>query len=326
MDDYRNATVHCCADCGCVAGGGVSLKTCKSCMLVKYCNAKCQRNHWATHKKQCKQRAADLRDEALFKDPPPKEDCPICFLPMPVYLVCCVSLPPATITSVPTFDFANANKDLDFKSTEQYYTCCGKTLCRGCVHTLCKSGTIEKCPFCNSDHGGKTDKEGVEEMMKRVEANDAGSMSFLGSYYHLGGEGGLQQDSAKAMELWKQAAELGSSGAHCHLADFYRDKGDLKKAKFHYKAAAMAGNEAARFNIGTMEHNSGNLKRALKHWMIAASAGEYRSMHNLLVAFKQGMVGTDAIDATLTAYNNSCAEMRSEARDAAILYERTRPR
>jgi hypothetical protein len=28
------------------------------------------------------------------------------------------------------------------------------------------------------------------------------------------------------------------------------------------------------------------------------------------------MVGTDAIDATLTAYNTSCGEMRSEARDA----------
>jgi hypothetical protein len=49
-------------------------KVCKSCMLVKYCNANCQRNHWPKHKKECKQRVAELRDEALFKDPPPKED------------------------------------------------------------------------------------------------------------------------------------------------------------------------------------------------------------------------------------------------------------
>jgi hypothetical protein len=35
-------------------------------------------------------------------------------------------------------------------------------------------------------------------------------------------------------------------------------------------------------------------------------------MHNLLVALKKGMVGTDAIDSTLTAYNTSCGEMRSE--------------
>ena len=44
------------------------------------------------------------QDEALFKDPPPKEECPICFLPMPNKLICCVSLPPATITSVPIND------------------------------------------------------------------------------------------------------------------------------------------------------------------------------------------------------------------------------
>jgi hypothetical protein len=35
------------------------------------------RNHWPTHKKQCKLRAAELRDEELFKDPPLKEDCPL---------------------------------------------------------------------------------------------------------------------------------------------------------------------------------------------------------------------------------------------------------
>ena len=35
----------------------------KSCMLVKYGNADCQRNHhWPTHKKLCKQRAAELHD------------------------------------------------------------------------------------------------------------------------------------------------------------------------------------------------------------------------------------------------------------------------
>jgi hypothetical protein len=36
-------------------------------------------------------------DEVLFKDPPAKEDCPICFLPMPVRLLSCISLPDATI-------------------------------------------------------------------------------------------------------------------------------------------------------------------------------------------------------------------------------------
>jgi hypothetical protein len=39
-------------------------------VYVRDCNADCQRNHWSKHKKECKQRAAELRDETLFKDPP----------------------------------------------------------------------------------------------------------------------------------------------------------------------------------------------------------------------------------------------------------------
>jgi hypothetical protein len=41
-------------------------------------------------------------------------------------------------------------------------------------------------------------------------------------------------------------------------------------------------------------------------------------MNNLLVAFNHGQVSRNAIDSTLTAYNKSCVEMRSEARDAWI--------
>ena len=110
--------VVCCAECGKEEGGGaISLKMCMSCTSVKYCNAKCQRNHWPKHKKECKLRAAELRDEALFKDPPAKEDCPICFLPMPEKLIHCIALPPATITSVPIYDYALANDELKTLST-----------------------------------------------------------------------------------------------------------------------------------------------------------------------------------------------------------------
>jgi hypothetical protein len=67
-----------------------------------------------------------------------------------------------------------------------------------------------------------------------------------------------------------------------------------------------------------MEAQSGNMERAVKHFMIAASAGECQAMDNLLIAFKQGLVSRNVMDSTLTAYNNACAEMRSEARDAFI--------
>ena len=288
-------------------------------MDVKYCNAECQKNHWPKHKIACKLRAAKLRDEALFKDPPAKEECPICFVPMPKRLICCVSLPPATISSVPIYDFAEANEELKDVGMEGYYSCCGKSICVGCEHSFNNSGNASKCPFCNSDRS-KTVEERVEEMMKRVEANDAASIFLLATHYNQG-LNGLQLDRTKAMELYTRAAELGCSKAHNELGVIYHDGGNMKKAKFHLEAAAMAGNEVARHNLGCMEDNSGNKERAVKYWTIAASAGHYNAMHNLLVALKEGYVSRESINSILAAYNSSCAEMRSEARDTAIQLE-----
>jgi TPR repeat protein len=98
----------------------------------------------------------------------------------------------------------------------------------------------------------------------------------------------------------------------------YHDGGNMKKEKFHNEAAAMAGDEGARCNLGSMEVKLGNMERAVKHFKIAASAGSYHAMNNLLIVFNHGQVSRNAIDSTLTAYNNSCVEMRSEARDAWI--------
>ena len=285
-------------------------------MQVKYCNAACQKNHWPTHKDVCKRRAAEIRNEALCKDPPPKEDCPICFLPMPEKLINCVSLPPATISSVPIRDFAIANEELADEDTEEYYPCCGKNICRGCVHSFSESGNDDKCPFCNSDRASKTDEEKFGEVMKRVAANDAASIYLLAGFYYQGRHG-LQRDRAKAMELYGRAADLGCSQAHHNMADFYYVGGYMKKAKFHFEAAAMAGHEIARCNLGVMEVKSGNMELAVKHWTISASGGCYQSMHHLRESFKEGYVSRESINSTLAAYNSSCAEMRSEARDAA---------
>ena len=90
----------------------------------------------------------------------------------------------------------------------------------------------------------------------------------------------------------------------------------MKKAKFHHEAAAMAGSEGARCNLGVMEAESGNMERAVKHWLIAALAGNHNAMHKLLLCTE--LVPRDEIDSILTAYNSSCAEMRSDARDAYI--------
>ena len=80
----------------------------------------------------------------------------------------------------------------------------------------------------------------------------------------------------------------------------------------------MAGHEVARYNLGRLECCSGNMERAVKHLKIAASAGEYDAMYTMTVVFEKGYVSQESMDTTLTAYNNSCAEVRSKARDDYI--------
>jgi tetratricopeptide (TPR) repeat protein len=211
-----------------------------------------------------------------------------------------------------------ANQGLAKKNTKNYYSCCGKSICGGCVHSFNTSGNIDKCPFCNSDRD-KKDEEIIQELMKRVEVNDAGAMCNLAIYYN-NGQLGFQQDHAKARQIHKQAAKLGSSDAYHHMGVCYDDGGDLKKAKFHYEEAAMAGHEDARFNLGLMDIDfEGKRERAIKNMTIAASAGHYKAMQFLIKCFERDFVSRILIDSTLTAYNNSCVEMRSEARDAYIL-------
>jgi TPR repeat protein len=94
----------------------------------------------------------------------------------------------------------------------------------------------------------------------------------------------------------------------------------MKKAMFHYEAAAMLGNELARNNLGCIEFESGTVERAVKHCIIAASGGEYLAMNKLRICFGKGDVSRESMDTTLAAYNTSCAEMRSEARDTYIRF------
>ena len=118
--------------------------------------------------------------------------------------------------------------------------------------------------------------------------------------------------------FYARSADLGFSTAHGHLGVIYDEGGDMKKMRYHYEAAAVAGNEVARFDLGCMEFNDGNMERAIKHWIVAASAGHYQVMRHLNLCVEKVHVSRKSIDSTLAAYNYSCAEMRSKARDAYI--------
>ena len=73
MESISAPIIDVCANCRKEEGGEITLKVCTACKLVKYCDRDCQAAHRPKHKKACKQRAAKLHDEALFKEHPPPE-------------------------------------------------------------------------------------------------------------------------------------------------------------------------------------------------------------------------------------------------------------
>jgi hypothetical protein len=90
----------CCASCGNTERDDIKLKKCTACKSVRYCSDQCQKEHKAQHKRDCKKRVAELRDEILFTQPESTHEgyCPICFVPLsldPKYssvMTCCSNL------------------------------------------------------------------------------------------------------------------------------------------------------------------------------------------------------------------------------------------
>mmetsp|Transcript_10686 Transcript_10686/g.18968 ORF Transcript_10686/g.18968 Transcript_10686/m.18968 type:complete len:293 (-) Transcript_10686:73-951(-) len=279
-----------CAACG---KGGEGLKKCAACNAIRYCSVACQKTHWSVHRQACKKRATELKEEALFKDPPPREECAVCFLPLPI---------DNTLTS--------------------YQSCCGKILCFGCTFASGLNNPkllIPPCPFCRKPTA-KTVQEINERVDKRMALNDVDALTNRAGDYDLGVQG-FPIDHVKAFELYSRAADLGSMSAHYSLGNFYRHgKGvpaNTKKAMHHNTIAAIGGNTQARNNLGASEAVAGNFPRAMKHFVIAASAGFENAMKGLRMGYSEGYISKEDFDNALRAYGEAVDEMNSDQRDVA---------
>ena len=245
-----------------------------------------------------------ISDDELFKDPPPKADCPICMLPMP-YGQCC-----------------------GVEST--YMPCCGKLFCYGCAIAESQEmdeGNIKRlCSFCREPINISHNKE-LMQYKKRMKLNDSEAFYELGIQYREGGIG-LPQDNRKAFELWKQGAELGSITAHYCLGIVYRTgRGvgiDMEKSIQHYKLAAIGGHEVARHALGMIEYLQGNMNRAMKHYMIAAKSGHDDALKCVGIGYKRGLVTKDDYASTLRKHQSIRNEMKSDQRTKAAEYEHAR--
>ena len=295
MSNSTDDDIILCANCGKGEESAGDLKACTACKMVKYCNRDCQIAHRKQHKKACKKRAAELHDEALFKQPQQKEDCPICFLLLP-----------------------------SLSTGAKYYSCCGKEICSGCVLAVAfRDFDEQKCPFCRTPTPD-SEEEAIAINKKRVEAGDAEAIFNLGSFYSEGACG-LSQDYAKALELWHQAGEIGFAGAYFNIGNAYNiGRGverDKKKADHYYELTAMRGAPEARHNLGNSERCAGNWERAIKHYMISAGAGWNDSVKNIQLLYKAGVAMKQDYTKALLAYQAYLEDVRSEQRDQAAAFD-----
>jgi len=298
----KDIALSVCANCG-KEGNDIN-NVCNKCKMVKYCNAACKKKHRHKHKKDCEEhvrladkRAAELHDEKLFKQPPPPwEDCPICFLKMPLKM-----------------------------KGHKYKACCGKIICSGCNHAPVyddQGNVVAKktCPFCRTPWH-KSDEVWIERLKKRIEADDPIAIHKLGMYYRDGIRG-FTQDYEKALELYHRAGKLGCSLAYNSIgyAYEYSTRGvevDKKKAVHYYELAAMGGDSLARHNLGIMEQKAGNKERAVRQYMIAAGGGYSDSLKEIKELYSHGRVPKEDYTKALQAYQAYLGDIRSRQRDEA---------
>ena len=285
-----------CANCGKEGSDTVKLKNCAACLLVKYCGVDCQKAHRKQHKKACKQRAAELEDERLYSqghERPEWDICPICALPIPL---------PTGVHSGVTL-------------------CCMKSICLGC-HIAADKREMFDCPFCRTPLPDN-DADKLAMIQARVAKKDPQAIAKLGNQY-FEGDLGLQKDARKAIELWKEAAELGSIDALCDLGAMYETgkevQQDKEKAAEFYTKAAMQGHVESRYRLGSIEGEKGNHDRAVRHYLISAKMGHEGSLEMIKRAstFYAGLVTKEQYAEALKGHQDAVEEMKSHDRDEAI--------
>ena len=281
----------CCACCGKAEVDEVKLKICTACKLVKYCSVECQKDHRSQHKKACKKRMAEIRDDRLFTQPDESHlgECPICFLPLPL--------------------------DTSKWTT---YTCCSKRVCTGCCYANItkefKEGRKPRCPYCREDLP-ETQEETDQNEKERVKKNCPLAI------FQMGEKRLKERDYEGAIQYYTKAAALGDADAHHNLSGlYYEGRGiyiekDMKKQLYHLEEAAIGGHPKARFNLGVYEERNGRHERAVKHYIIAAKLGDDDALEGVKKGFQRGLVSKEDYAASLRGHQAAVDATKSKQRE-----------
>ena len=282
-------TSPCCASCGIAELDDIKLKPCDGCDLAIYCSDECKEDHRPEHEAKCKERAAELRDEILFRQPEGTHlgDCPICSLPLSLV-----------------------------KKQSSLFSCCSKSICMGCSHAYFLShdwAAQPSCPFCRQSLP-RTDEEGDKNTMKRVAANEPVALCRVGQDYYN------KEDYESALKYWTNAAALGHAEAHYNLSFLYLEghgvEKDEQKQLYHLEEAAIQGHPIARHNLAWYEMMNRRIERAVKHLIIGANLGHDESITRLKACYKDELVSKEDFAAALRAHHVAVNATKSPQRVA----------
>ena len=191
--------------------------------------------------------------------------------------------------------------------------CCMKRVCKGCVLAAHQRGIFDTCPFCRAPRP-EDDASELAMIQNRVDKKDAAAIHHFAQKYFYG-RLGLMKDVPRAIQLWTEAAELGSVNAHYNLGVAYYNGNDVEEDKprgiRHWQVAAMKGHALSRHNLGVFEFKKGNRKLAVQHYMISAKMGKEDSLNNIKDMFMEGHATKAQYAEALRGYGDAMGEMKS---------------
>ena len=251
------------------------------------------------------------RTEDPLKDwkRPEREECPICFIMMPIDA-----------------------RERTFRS------CCGVVICNGCIvsqgiSSLEGEGNendpideATTCPFCRSTQP-PDDRCGFEEAMELAKNGRPQAIAYIGRITFDGVQG-VRQDKAKGIRWFHRASKAGSPTAAYNLGTCYM-RGDgigrnTDKALEYFQLAANRGEVNAFldrtmlfFLQGDVAKACLNLRKAIMSGVDMDEVQQLRTRDLIRVYYAEGYITKQEYAHTLREHEDACDEMKSDERDRA---------
>ena len=245
-------------------------------------------------------------DPELWKPHPPREECPVCLVPLPLE-----------------------------NSLASYWSCCGMVVCKACKEENRRALVItnrkraekklqpieRSCAFCRSPLH-KTDSECINQYHERINKDDLMAMFVISKYYRSG-ELGVVKDNAESFKWIQRAADLGFPEAifalgYCFLNGVIGVIQDEEKGILFMEEAAKKGDVTARYRLGCLETKLHHHDLAIRHFKLAAAAGDEAAMKELWKYFSSHKLTKPELEETLRAHKLACDEMNSEHRERYV--------